>query len=153
MNAETITLQDGRQAVRVILPVNPSTLGTAQAKKVSFRQRRIFTNKRVAAGMRVIELLAKPCAVAVREAVPHGAPAFLYVIFYHGYPKGTPKRDLIENAPMPCGADNDNRLKAPQDALVKAGWFPDDRFITTTLVTKRRTLGLPRIIFTVARDI
>lgn len=153
MNAETITLQDGRQAVRVILPVNPSTLGTAQAKKVSFRTRRIFTNKRVASGMKVVELLARPYRGAVESVVPHGSPAFLYVAFYHAYPKGTPKRQLVPNAPMPCGADNDNRIKAPQDALVKAGWFADDSHITTTLITKRRTLGEPRIVITVAPDL
>lgn len=119
---------------------------------MSFSQRRIFTNKRVASGMKVIELLARPFKGAVAKAVPPGAPVFLYAEFLHAYPKGTPKRDLIENAPMPQGADNDNRIKAPQDALVKAGWMPDDRLITTTVITKRRTLGEPRIVFTVAAD-
>lgn len=150
---ESITLPDERQAVRITLPIDPSTLSTAQQKKVSFRTRRIFTNKRVASGMKAVEILARPFKGAVESVVPHRTPAFLYVAFYHAYPKGTPKRELVPNAPMPCGADNDNRIKAPQDALVNAGWFADDSHITTTLITKRRTLDRPRIVITVAPDL
>lgn len=154
MNAscKNVVLADGRTAVCITLPIDPATLSTAQQKKVSFRARRIFTNKRVAAGIRTIELLARPFKGSVAHAVPHGEPAFLYVAFYHTYPKGTPAKRAVPDAPMPSGADNDNRLKAPQDALVKAGWFADDRHITTTLITKRRTTDRPHIVFIVARD-
>ena len=49
--------------------------------------------------------------------------------------------------------DLDNRNKAVQDAIVKAGAFPDDRFITTLLLRKRYTLSQPRIEVAVTADL
>jgi len=139
-------------SVKVVLPCNPAYLSTAQQKRISFKTRRVFTNKRVAAGMKTVRLLAQQHTSRVVAAVPHGTPALLLAVFYYAYPKGTPKKDLIDDAPMPSGADNDNRMKAPQDALVEAGWFANDKHITTTVITKRRTTGNPRIVFLVVKD-
>ena len=148
-----ITLPDDRPALKIILDVNPAAISTAQQKKIDFKHHLIFTDKRVAQGMKTIYNLARPFASSVASLVPHGHPAFLSVAFFHAYPQGTPKHKLIEGVPMTAGADNDNRIKAPQDALVRAGFFSDDRFITSTHITKRRTIYSPRIEIVVANDI
>lgn len=148
-----ITLPDGRQALKITLNLDPSRLSTAQQKKIDFKHHLIFTDKRVAQGMKSIYNLARPFASSVASLVPHGNPAFLSVAFFHAYPKGTPKHKLVEGLPMTVGADNDNRIKAPQDALVRAGFFSDDRFITSTHITKRRTIYQPRIEIVIATDI
>lgn len=148
----TIPLANGALAAIVEFSINPAELSTAQQKKISFRTRRVFTSARVARGIKTIKLLALPHKKAIQEVVPWGSPIFLSIAFLHAYPAGTPKSKRIDFAPMPQGADNDNRIKAPQDALVQAGWFPDDRFITTTHITKRRTTGEPRIVVIVSQD-
>ena len=135
------------------LPVDCSTISTAQQKKISFRTRRVFTNKRVAAGIRVISLLARQHTSRVLAAVPFGSPVCLSATYYYAYPKGTPKKRLVDGAPMPSGADLDNRNKAVMDALTQAGWWPDDRYVTTLVLRKRRTTGSPRIKLQVTTDL
>lgn len=153
MSADAPQTQDARTTVRVMLPVGPGTLSTAQQKKISFRTRRVFTNKRVAAGMKVIKLLARQYTSRVTAAVPHGSPVRLEATFLYPYPKGTPRKRLIDGAPMPKGADLDNRFKAVGDALTDAGWWADDRAITTLVLRKRRTTGVPRMEFAVSHDL
>lgn len=138
--------------VFVTLLVDVSRLSTAQQKKISFKTRRVFTNKRVAAGMKVIELLARRHTPRILRTVPPGSPVAVDATFLYAYPKGTPKRRLVNRAPMPTGADLDNRWKAVGDALTKAGWWADDRAITTLVLRKRRTTGTPRIELAVSPD-
>lgn len=132
--------------------IDPAAISTAQQKKISFRTRRIFTNKKVAAGMRAVKLLALPHARAVQSIVPDGTPVSLSVTFFYAYPKGTPKKRLVDNAPMPQGADLDNRFKSFGDALTSAGWWTDDRVISALILRKRRTTGAPRIDLIVSPD-
>ena len=134
------------------LPVDCSTISTAQQKKISFRTRRVFTNKRVAAGIKIISLLARQHTSRVLAAVPPGSPVALAATYYYSYPKGTPKKHLVDGAPMPSGADLDNRNKAVMDALTQAGWWPDDRYVTTLVLHKRRTTSSPRIDLAVTVD-
>ena len=140
------------EAISVTLPVNCALISTAQQKKVSFKTRRIFTNKRVAAGMRVIELLARPHSARIIRAFPHGTPVSVEATFLYEYPKGTPQKRLLDRTPLPQGADLDNRWKAVGDALTAAGWWQDDRNITTLILRKRRTTTTPRIEITIAAD-
>ena len=136
----------------VTLPIDPAALSTAQQKKVSFKSRRIFTNPRVAAGMKAVRLLALPHRAAVCSEVPHGSPVRVEADFLYAYPKGTPAAHRIDRAPLPHGADLDNRFKAVGDALTKAGWWEDDRAITTLVLRKMRTTSSPRIILRVSAD-
>ena len=139
--------------VTVILPTNPQLLSTAQQKKISFKTHRVFTNKRVAAGMKIVRLLAQQHTSRVVAAVPHGTPVALFATFYYAYPKGTPKKHLVDEYPMPSGADLDNRFKSVGDALTQAGWWADDRAITTLVLKKRRTTKSPRIELSVTQDL
>lgn len=152
-NPEYITLPDDRPAIKITLDINPAKLSTAQQKEIDFVHRRVFTKKRVAQGMRLVKTLARPFASSVVSLVPRGNPVFLSVAYFYAYPKNTPKYKLVEGIPMTVCADNDNRNKAPQDALVQAGFFPDDKFVSTTHITKRRTIYRPRIEIVIATDI
>ena len=134
------------------LPIDPATLSTAQQKKISFISRRVFTNPRVAAGMKAIRLLAVPLRKAVLAEVPSGFPVRVEADFMYAYPKGTAKAHRVDNQPLPGGADLDNRFKAIGDALTQAGWWPDDRVITTLTLRKMRTTGSPRIVLRVSPD-
>ena len=138
--------------ISVTINVSPATISTAQQKKISFKTRRVFTNKRVAAGMKVISLLARQHTARMTTACPHGTPITVEATFYYAYPKGTAKYRLVDDIPMPTGADLDNRWKAVGDALTQAGWWADDRAITTLVLRKRRTTGTPRMEFCVTRD-
>lgn len=146
------TTSDNTLIYTCALPVDCATISTAQQKKISFCTRRVFTNKRVAAGMKVVALLARQHTDRVHAAVPPGTPVSLSATFLYAYPKGTPRKRLIDGAPMPTGADLDNRFKAVGDALTNAGWWPDDRLITSLTLRKRRTTGAPRIVLSVSAD-
>lgn len=139
-------------AYQCVLPIDPATLSTAQQKKISFRSRRVFTNKRVAAGMKVIRRLAEQHTSRVLAAAPFGSSVAFSATYHYSYPKNTPRKRLVDGAPMPVGADLDNRNKAVMDALTQAGWWPDDRYVTDLHLRKRRTTGSPRIEISVAID-
>lgn len=149
--SDIITEEDGRQICRVILPVDPSTISTAQQKKFDPRSRRFFTNSKVAKGKKIISLLARTCAAKVRSVISDTEPVELRMAFLYSYPKGTPKKNCIHLAPMPSGADCDNRAKAPIDALGEAGWWEDDRIITLAMLAKARTTQNPCIVILVSK--
>lgn len=146
--------------MRCTLQIDPSTLSSAQLKVLSFRLKRIITNPKVRKAMARVEAAFKPYAKLARkvqEAAPFGAVA-LGVKYYFPFPKtGTKKEKAARRGGQPVVSalygDLDNRNKAVQDALVKAGAFPDDRFITTLLLRKRYTLSTPRIEIAVTADL
>lgn len=146
--------------LKVTLALDPALLSTAQQRLTLFLQRRIITNPRVARGMKLVQTLVKPFVAQIADVQrnsPTGAVK-LGVIFYFAYPKTGTKAEKAarrEGAPVVSGqyGDLDNRQKGFQDALVKAGCFTDDRFISSLLLKKRYTLGSPRIEMLVAADI
>lgn len=134
------------------LPVDPATIGTAQQKRFDPRTRMFFTLKRVAAGMKVISLLARSEMQKSGARVPNpGSPVGLLLAFRYAVPKSRRRKDAsrMPSEGDPCTArwagDCDNRAKAVVDALAAAGVFPDDQFVSTLVVMKRWTLGSPRI--------
>lgn len=136
----------------IVFPLDPRTLSTAQQKKVNFRSRRIFSNPKVVAAMKAVRTVAQVYTSRVREVLDGFPPVRLSVVFYFAYPKSAPVKGRLPSEPMPTGADLDNRVKAFNDALTEAGWWDDDRQITTLLVAKRLTTGKPRIEVSVAKD-
>jgi Holliday junction resolvase RusA-like endonuclease len=112
----------------------------------------VFTNSKVAKGMRAVAAVARLHTARVLAAAPFGSAVALSATYLYAYPKGTPKKHLVDNRPMPSGADLDNRDKAVMDALTQAGWWPDDRYVTDLHLRKRRTTGLPRIVLAVSVD-
>lgn len=146
--------------MRCTLLIDPSTLSSAQLKIMSFRLKRIITNPKVRKAMLRVEAAFRPyahLARKVQESAPFGAVA-LGVKYYFPFPKtGTKKEKAARFGGQPCVSalygDLDNRNKAVQDAIVKAGAFPDDRFITTLLLRKRYTLSTPRIEVAVTADL
>lgn len=150
-------MENTTQSYSLILDIDPSTLSTSQQKKVSFRQRRIFTNPRVARTKKLVSLLARQHRPLVRQALSDCAAIRLEATYFYAYPKGTAKKRLVDNAPRTVGADCDNIHKAVQDALgfdkgKGANLWDDDRRISALLVRKRYTTGAPRIEFRVLPD-
>lgn len=143
--------------LKVTLALDPAMLSTAQTRITLFNQRRIITNPRVARGMKLVQTLVKPF-VEQMSSVQRNSPTEavkLGVIFYFAYPKTGTKAEKAtrrEGAPMTRTPDCDNLVKSFQDALVKAGCFTEDKFISSLLVKKRRTLGSPRIELLVGQD-
>ena len=152
MNCIRRHLSDGRVEVEVTIPLDPANLSTAQQKLISWKQHRVFTNAKVSRGMRNTTLLARPFRRIITDVVPWGTPVHLTMTFYFAYPKNTPKKILIDDAPQPQRGDCDNRAKAEIDALTHAGWWEDDRYCTTEVLRKRLTTGEPRIVIKVKRD-
>jgi len=152
---DTPSESGGRRAAswRFTLDVDPATLGTAQQKRFDPRTRRFFTDKRVAAGMKAVSLLAKSARIAQNaEIPPYGTPVALTLKLYYAVPKSRRRGGKRANAPTegsPCTArwagDVDNRPKSVIDALTDAGLWPDDQYVTHADLRKRWTLGRPRI--------
>lgn len=136
----------------VTLRVNADDICTSQQKRIDFARRRVFPNPKVIKGMKDILAKARPHTSLVLAAVPYGSPVAVDATFFVQYPKGTPKRHLADNVPMPEKWDLDNKWKSVGDALTLAGWWPDDRFITSLLLRKRRTVGEPRIVISTSED-
>ena len=141
------------------LPVDPATIGTAQQKQFDPRTRRFFTPKRVAAGMRVIAMLARAESRKVGSRVPPwNVPVSLSLDFFYAVPKSRRRKDpgRMPREGEPCTArwagDCDNRAKAVVDALTDAGLWPDDQFVTSLHAAKRWTLATPRIEVAVRID-
>lgn len=64
----------------------------------------------------------------------------IFVTFYMTYPKSTPKKDLIDNAPHIKKPDWDNYIKGLQDAMQDAGIMLNDSAVSDGAVRKRYTL-------------
>lgn len=133
--------------------------GTPQMKKYGMVNHRLrtFADPKVSRTMRIISLLAKSYIAKHGVTVPpHGTPVKVSIIMLYAAPKNRRrgKNAVGESAPCTshqCG-DCDNKAKLVIDALTAAGCWADDKDITTLLVTKRWTLGTPRIVVTIAPD-
>lgn len=150
-------------AARFTLAVSPAEIGTAQQRHFGFRRGRISTyaDPKVARGMRIVESLARN---AMRKAnvvlPPFGKPVSLRLEFLYAVPKSRRNRTVRGLPPPREGdpatsawtADCDNRAKAVQDALTKAGCWEDDRFVTHLDVRKAWTYGQPRIEVEISAD-
>lgn len=157
------TLANGRKVCVFTLPLDPSLIGTAQQKKVSFRCRRIFTDPKVERTEKNVAILARVHRAAVRSVIGPTDHIRLEAVYRYNYPKGTPKCRMIDGATKGNGADADNIHKAVQDALGplrnrKTGTcrgaclWEDDRLISTLVVKKRYTLKQPCIDISVSKD-
>ncbi len=71
----------------------------------------------------------------------------LELIAYFPYSKSTPKKKLIDNAPMRKTPDYDNTAKTITDCLEKLGIISNDSIISDALIRKRYTTGSGRIEF------
>ena len=151
-SCNVFTDTNGRKVAVCRIELDPATLSTSQQKMIDFRRHRVFQNKKVLAGMRAVSLIARTMTSRIHEVVPFRKAVTVDAEFYYSYPKGTPKKDLIEKFPMPSGADCENRWKSVGDALTQAEWWEDDRLITHLGIDKFRTIYEPRIVIRVSRD-
>lgn len=137
----------------VTLPVNADDLCTSQQKRIDFMRRRVFPNPKVLRGMRCVQALARPHTPRILAIAPLGSPVAVDATFLVPYPKGTPKSRRLNNSPMPEKWDLDNKWKAVGDALTIAGWWLDDRYITSLHLRKRRVASaVGSILIEVSKD-
>jgi len=73
-------------------------------------------------------------------SIPKEDYYFLKARFFFPYPKNTPKKKLIDLAPLRKKCDLDNVVKGLMDALEKADVINNDRQISTLLIEKKYTL-------------
>ena len=142
-----------RKYAKFSLFINPLILSTGQQKKMNFVTKTIFTDSRVENGMRLVEMAAKPHTEEIHRVCPPGTRIALTVTFLCPYPAGTPEEERIERGLMGEGFDCDNKYKAIGDAFTNAGWWPDDRFVTSLMIEKRRTTATPRIEIIIEPDV
>tara|TARA_R110002012_G_scaffold303227_1_gene504896 strand:+ start:990 stop:1394 length:405 start_codon:yes stop_codon:yes gene_type:complete len=72
--------------------------------------------------------------------IPHGDYHTLKARFLFPYPKKTPKKKLIDFAPLRKKCDLDNVVKGLMDALEKTNVINNDRQISTLFIEKKYTL-------------
>lgn len=145
--------KEHRKYAKFTLFINPLILSTGQQKKMNFVTKTIFTDSRVENGMRIVELAAKPHTEEIHRICPPGTRIALTVTFLCPYPSSTPEEERIERGLMGEGFDCDNKYKAIGDAFTNAGWWPDDRYVTSLMIEKRRTIAMPRIEIIIEPDI
>lgn len=145
--------KENRKYAKFSLYINPLLLSTGQQKKMNFVTKTIFTDSRVENGMRLVELAAKPHTNEIHRVCPPGTRIALTITFLCPYPASTPLSERIERGLMGEGFDCDNKYKAIGDAFTNAGWWPDDRYVTSLMIEKRRTTAMPRIEVIVEPDI
>lgn len=133
--------------------------GTPQMKKYGMVNHRLrtFADPKVSRTMRIITLLAK--SYIAKHGVtfpPHGTPVTVSIVMLYAAPKNRRRGKNAVTEAEPCTShqcgDCDNKAKLVIDALTAAGCWADDKDITSLYVTKRWTLGTPRIVVTISRD-
>lgn len=139
--------------IKFSLFVNPMMLSTGQQKRMNFKTGTVFTNPRVANGMRLVEIAAKPHKDEIHRVCPPNSYVAVTVVFLCLYPKGTKESERIERAPMGKTFDCDNKFKSVGDAFTNAGWWADDRHVTTLHIEKRYTKAQPRIEVIIEPDV
>ena len=90
--------------------------------------------------------------------IPDGVAIYCHITFLFPYPHGVPKARRVDMAPMTQRPDGDNLVKAVIDCLgdrfkkqdnswvlAHEGVFRDDSAITSYVISKFRTTGVPRI--------
>lgn len=143
----------------VCLEIDPSVLSTAQQKIMNYKTKCIITNPKVKRAMRIVRSEARVHRLKVRSvSYEDGKPTAvtLRAYFCFPFPKSLTKRErakMYEGYPVVSAhyGDLDNRNKAFQDALVEAGWFEDDRYISHLDIRKVYSEH-PRIHIEVERD-
>ena len=71
--------------------------------------------------------------------VPNKDYDYIHARFYVPYPKSTPKKHQINNAPLRVKFDCDNVIKGLCDALEQAHVLDDDRQLSAMYIEKFRT--------------
>ena len=144
--------KEGNKFLSFSLLINPELLSTGQQKKMNFMTHTIFTDSRVENGMRMVEIAASAYTKEIHKICPPGTRVALTVVFLCPYPSSTKESEKIEREIMGESFDCDNKYKAVGDAFVRAGWWTDDRFVTTLHIEKRRTTATPRIEIIIEPD-
>lgn len=140
-----------------VLDIDPSILSSAQQKIINHKTKCVIVNPKVAKSMRIVRKIASAYTLKVREGMPWLCPRILSVRFLFPVPKSLTKKEratYYEGKPVVSAryGDLDNREKAFTDALIEAGWMPDDRYVSKLILSKAYTLGKPRIEVDIKED-
>ena len=142
--------EDGNE-VKFVLGCSPYMMPTAQLKKIAVigGHPRIYKQPKVQKAEKTITLAMQPYAhyFAGWEGHPYG----VYMDFCYEYPKGTPKKDLIDYQYSVSKNDLDNSEKGLSDALTAAGFWHDDSEIAELHLRKFRVITEPKIILTIRK--
>lgn len=133
--------EDGNE-VRLVLAINPATIPTAQGKGAFVDKGghvHFFTKPAQRKAEKAFEVALSPYAHLSRSWGE--VPVEVQLDLYFEYPSGTPKKNLHKIGPHTQRPDGDNCAKGELDAMTKAGYWPDDSFINTLVIRKRRTTG------------
>ena len=142
--------EDGN-TVQFLIGCSPYMIPTAQEKKIGKIGDKpiLYKEAKVKKAEKTITLAMEPYAHHFKGWSGH--PRGVYIDFLYEYPKGTPKKDLIDYLYSTQKNDLDNSNKGFQDALTKAGFWQDDNEIAELHLRKFRTITEPRIILTIRK--
>ena len=154
--------------MRLDIPIDPSTIPTAQEKgvrilKVKGKSVPMFYK---AAALKAFEKQLSDYLTPLypRLRIPEGKAAYVHITYLFPYPKSTPKRDRIDMARMIRRPDGDNLSKALIDNLcdlyrkdkTTKKWYvsqrrfiPDDGAVNPLVISKFRTTKEPKVVVTI----
>ena len=154
--------------MRIDIPIDPSTIPTAQEKGVRILKVRgksiPMFYKEAALKKFEARLNAFLTPLYPRLRIPEGKAAYVHVTYLFPYPKSTPKRDRIDMVRMVCRPDGDNLSKALIDNLcdlyrkdkatkkryvAQRRFIPDDGAVNPLVISKFRTTKEPKVVVTI----
>ena len=150
--------------MKIELPIDPSTIPTAQEKGVRVVKGvpMFYKKKPLVDFEKTLEALLAPYYPKLR--IPDGAPAYVHITYLFPYPESTPKRDRIDMRRMTQRPDGDNISKAVIDALAdrwakdkrtrrfyvsRRGFFKDDAQVNPLVISRFRTTKSPKMVVVV----
>ena len=150
--------------MRIDIPIDPADIPTAQEKGVRVVKGVPMFYKK-APLVKFESLLEKTLSPLYGKLrIPDGHPASVHITYLFGYPKSTPKRNLVDMARMTKRPDGDNLSKAIVDALgdkyardkatrrfyiKRRGFFADDGQVNPLVISKFYTTGTPKVVITI----
>ena len=154
--------------MRIDIPIDPSTIPTAQEKGVRILKVRgkciPMFYKEAALKKFEAQLNAFLTPLYPRLRIPEGKAAYVHVTYLFPYPKSTPKRDRIDMVRMVCRPDGDNLSKALIDNLcdlyrkdkatkkryvAQRRFIPDDGAVNPLVISRFRTTKEPKVVVTI----
>lgn len=139
---KSVTVSEDSNEVKFILAVEPGSIPTAQGKGAFVDKSghvHFFTKPKQRQAEKAFEVALLPYAHLTQSW--GSVPVELDFRLYFAYPESTPKKHRHKIGPHTVKPDGDNLIKGLVDSMTRAGFWPDDCFINTYHIYKRRTTG------------
>lgn len=139
---QSVVVSQDTNEVKIVLAVDASSIPTAQGKGAFVDKGghvHFFTKPKQRKAEQAFQDALEPYAYLTRRWGE--VPIELEFKIFFAYPSGTPKKHQHKIGPHIARPDCDNICKGPLDSMTRAGFWPDDSYINSYHIYKRRSTG------------